>query len=178
MRICLFSAASAPHTPAVAQATQHIGTWLGSHGHTLISGGAGAGMMQLAAEATLNAGGKVFTIYPETFLAHEKVQHPNLTHTTCKNLHDRLDTMCDMADAFIALPGGIGTLHEIAQVWADMRCGFYSKPLHLLNLEGFFDPLLGFMQHVVESNYAKPEHLALIQIHPTVESLLTTLARA
>lgn len=180
MNICIFSGSAAPHSPQLAEEVIRLVSTLAAHGHTIVNGGMGGkGMMNLVGTAALNAGGQLLTIYPPEDTGHSSITHPSVTHLHSQNrtLHDRLEKMTAHSDCFIALPGGIGTLHEALQVWADIRMGYHTKPLHFFNHEGYYDPFLSFLENTVTSGYTKPALARFGTFHPTVESLITTLCR-
>jgi uncharacterized protein (TIGR00730 family) len=180
MNICIFCASAAPHTPQLAEDILRLVSTLAAHGHTIVSGGmGGAGTMNLVGAATLNAGGQLLTIYPPEDTAHSTQSHPSLTHlhTQSRTLHDRHEKMTAHADCFLVLPGGIRTLHEALQAWADIRMGYHTKPLHFFNAEGFFNPLLTFLEDTVKHGYTTPALARMATFHPTVESLTATLCR-
>lgn len=180
MNICIFSGSAAPHSVQLAEDVTRLVATLAAHKHTIVSGGmGGSGMMNLVGTAALNAGGQLLTIYPAARTRHAEHNHPSLTHLTTEadNLHDRLQKMTAHSDSFVALPGGIGTVHEAMQVWADLRMGYHRKPLHFFNHEGYYDDFLAFMENSVKKGYTPAPLAKLALFHPTVESLVSTLCR-
>ena len=173
--ICIFCASGKAHSSVLESAVVTLVTACARGGHTIVNGGTGVGMMQLVGQTALNAGGKVLAIYPETFNWHETQTHESLSHVRVKTLHERLEKMTDSSEIFIALPGGIGTLHEIFQVWADGSLMVHKKPLHILNFEGYYNPLIQMIENAVQTGYISPQRAALVTYHTTVESLISAL---
>ncbi len=124
-----------------------------SRGVDLVYGGGRLGLMGLIADSVLELGGKVFGVIPQALVDIE-VAHPNLTELhTVSNMHERKAKMTDLADAFLALPGGIGTLDELFEAWSWNALGYHKKPFCLLNVEGYWDGLIEFIDHATESGF-------------------------
>lgn len=139
---------------------------------TLVYGGAGIGIMGRLADSVLAAGGEVIGVIPAA-LAHKEVAHPRLTelHVT-DSMHERKMKMAELADAFIALPGGIGTLEELFEIWTWAQLGIHAKPCGLLNAEGYFDALIAFLDHMAEQQFVKPEHRAMLLVESNPGTLI------
>jgi uncharacterized protein (TIGR00730 family) len=172
MKICSFVGSSEPEIPQLKQTLRTFATWVAQHNHTLVCGGMAFGGMKILGQGVLAAGGKVMAITPEEFAAYEAEHtpdHPMLQRVITPNLHQRLERMVLESDAFVAFPGGIGTMHEIMQVLADNQALTYHKnsaraikPLIIYNHDGFFIGLKAMLAQGVLTNYIKPEHVELM----------------
>ncbi len=161
-RVCVFCGSHDGDDPAYAQAAIATGKLLAGRGIGLVYGGAKVGLMGAIANAALVGGGQVIGVIPEK-LQSKEIAHQGLTELfVVDSMHARKTMMAHLADAFIALPGGWGTLEETFEIltWAQLR--FHSKPLGLLNVRGFFDGLLAFSDHAVEEGFLMPEHRRLL----------------
>ncbi len=148
--ICVYCGSRHGNLPSYTEAARALGTAIGSRGWQLVYGGGKVGLMGEVADATLAAGGRVVGVIPETLVQRE-VQHKGLSELhVVPNMHIRKQMMAERADAFIALPGGIGTLEELYEVWTWRQLGYHRNAIGLLNTAGFYDGLLKFMQHTVD----------------------------
>lgn len=175
-RYCIFSGSKEGIDPAIEAAARALGSTLAAGGHTLVYGGARTGLMGRLATTVLEGGGKVVGVLPD-FMRVREMAHPHLTELLpVRTMHERKALMTDHADGFIALPGGYGTLDELFEVlsWAQLR--LHEKPVALLNVAGYFDDLLAFLQGAERSGFLRPEHLALLRVHTDPEALLADLA--
>ncbi|GBQ33274.1 lysine decarboxylase [Acetobacter fabarum DSM 19596] len=143
----------------------------------LVYGGASVGLMGAVANAVLAGGGQVTGVIPQALVARE-VAHNGLEDLRIVgSMHERKALMADMSDAFIALPGGIGTLEELFEVWTWTQLGNHAKPCGVLNVNGFYSTLGTFLDHVVAEGFLKPAHRAILQVGQTPEDLLDRLAQ-
>jgi len=151
------------NSPAFAACARTIGQLIGEAGDTLVYGGGRVGLMGTVADATLAAGGRVVGVIPQALMDRE-VGHAGLTEQhVVETMHERKQLMATRADAFIALPGGIGTLEELYEVWSWQQLGYHDKPVALLNVEGYYDSLLAFMAVSHERGFvSRAQHEALI----------------
>jgi uncharacterized protein (TIGR00730 family) len=151
------------NSPAFAACARTIGLLIGEAGDTLVYGGGRVGLMGTVADATLAAGGRVVGVIPQALMDRE-VGHAGLTEQhVVETMHERKQLMATRADAFIALPGGIGTLEELYEVWSWQQLGYHDKPVALLNVEGYYDSLLAFMAVSHERGFvSRAQHEALI----------------
>jgi uncharacterized protein (TIGR00730 family) len=141
----------------------------------LVYGGARVGVMGALADAALEAGGRVVGVIPQA-LAHREVAHEGLTELiVTESMHARKTIMAQRADAFVALPGGIGTLEEIFEIWTWTQLGLHDKPCGLLDVEGYFDALVRFLDHAVAEQYLQPAHRAILAIDRDPDRLLDAL---
>jgi uncharacterized protein (TIGR00730 family) len=160
--------------PEYAAAARGLGEALVEHGIELVYGGACIGLMGEVADAVLRRGGTVIGIIPKSF-AH-RVAHEGLTELhVVDSMHDRKRMMFEMSDGFVALPGGLGTLEEISELltWAQLR--LHAKPCGLLNVGGYFDRLLGFLDHTVSQQFVKQQHRDMILVDTSPAALLDRL---
>ncbi len=132
------------HSPAFADAARTLGELIGKSGATLVYGGGRVGLMGTVADAVMASGGQVIGVIPQALMDRE-VGHAGLTELhVVQTMHERKQLMAERADAFISLPGGIGTLEELYEVWSWQQLGYHDKPVALLNVEGYYDALLEF----------------------------------
>lgn len=174
--LCVYCGASAGHNPAYADAARHFGRLLAERGIRLIYGGGNIGLMGILADAALAAGGTVIGVIPQA-LAEKEVAHRGLSELiTVDNMHERKLRMANLADAFVALPGGIGTLEELFEVYTWQQLGFHAKPIGLLDVAGYYRPLLEFLEQMVGNGFLRPEHHQLLRASAEPEQLLTILS--
>ena len=142
----------------------------------LIYGGASVGIMGAVADQVLTQGGRVIGVIPEA-LAHQELMHSGLNelHIT-HSMHERKLKMAELADGFIALPGGIGTLEELFEIWTWSQLGFHQKPIALLNIAGYYDGLLNFIDHIENEQFLKPQHRKLLNVNSDVDALLDCMS--
>ena len=156
--ICLFCGSRAGEDPIHARTAENLGRWIGEHGGQLVYGGGRNGLMGIAAQATLASGGRVVGIIPQALVekewAHEGCSELHVVET----MHDRKRMMAERADAFIALPGGIGTFEEFFEVWTWAQLGIHSKPIGILNTDNYYTKLMEFIQHSTEQDFLKKEN--------------------
>jgi uncharacterized protein (TIGR00730 family) len=175
-RVCVFAGSSSGARPEYSDAAEQIGRLLAGRGIGVVYGGARVGLMGTLADAALAAGGEVVGVIPAALVAKE-VAHTGLTDLRVVNsMHERKALMSDLADAFIALPGGWGTLEELFEVLTWAQLGLHRKPCGLLNVHGYFDRLLAFLAHTIDEGFVRPEYAALIALAATPGELLDRLA--
>jgi len=144
--------------PVYAEAAKALGKVLTDQGIGLVYGGASVGIMGVVAEAVLDGGGEVIGIIPQA-IADKEIAHTGLSELkVVANMHERKAMMAEYADGFIALPGGLGTLEELFEVWTWAQLGFHQKPCGLLNVAGYYDHLTAFIDHAVDQEYVKAAH--------------------
>ena len=174
-RICVFCGSSPGARPAYLQAAQRIGELLAERKIGMVFGGGCVGLMGAAADAALANGGEVIGVIPDSLMRRE-IGHRGVTKLhVVKSMHQRKALMADLSDAFIALPGGYGTLEEFAEVVTWSQLGIQVKPCGLLNIEGYWDGLLKFLDHAVDEQFVRPENSQLILVATTPESMLERL---
>jgi hypothetical protein len=174
-RICIFCGSSNGARPVYTQAAQAIGQAIARAGYELVYGGGRVGLMGVVADATLQAGGSVIGVIP-TALVEKETQHSGLTQLhVVRSMHERKALMADLADAFIALPGGFGTLDEFCEIITWAQLGYHRKPVCMLNVEGFFDTFMAFIDFTVNEGFIKPQHHNLIVIEGDARRLIEKL---
>lgn len=175
--LCVFCGSSSGDRPVFAGTARALGTTLARRGIRLVYGGGNVGLMGVVADASLAAGGEAVGVIPEALFAKE-VAHGGLTQLhRVHSMHERKTLMYDLSDGFIALPGGLGTLEEIFEVLTWGQLGLHQKPCGFLNVEGYFDPLLAFLDDAVRRRFVKEKHRALVMTSPDVDGLLEQFER-
>ena len=174
--VCVFSGSSPGARPSYTETAAALGREVATRGMRLVYGGASVGLMGAVADAALAAGGEVVGVIPQHLMDREVV-HDGLTELRVTgSMHERKALMADLADGFVALPGGLGTLEELAEILTWSQLGLQSKPCGLLDVEGFFDPLLAFLDHTVTERFVSNEHRALVLAADRPDALLDLLA--
>jgi len=176
--VCVYCGSSPGHRPEYAEGARLLGKTLAESGLTLVYGGGKVGLMGIVADAVLAHGGTAVGIIPEALMQKE-VGHRGLTELhVVRNMHERKQMMADRADAFIAMPGGVGTFEELFETFTWLQLGYHDKPVGLLNLAGFWDGMLGFLSHAVEEGFLKRIHADMLHVADTPAALLAQLAAA
>ena len=176
--ICVYCGANPGHDPRYGEAAESLGRHLASIGTRVVYGGGGTGMMRRVADGALAARGEVIGVIPRELVERE-LAHQQLTELrVVDTMHERKATMAALSDGFIALPGGLGTLEELFEMltWSQLR--FHHKPCGVLNVNGYFSPLLTFMDHQMAAGFLKPAHRELVHVGTTAEELLAAMTRA
>lgn len=154
-RICVYCGSSPGRNPAFSLAAENLAETMCERGIGLVYGGAAVGVMGALANAVLKAGGEAIGVIPKS-LAVKEVAHAKLTELhVVSSMHDRKAMMAELADGFIALPGGWGTLEEIFEILTWAQLGFHEKPCGLLNIEGYYDGLIGFLDNAIEQRFVR-----------------------
>ncbi len=175
--LCVYCGSRAGNQAGFAALATQVGTWIGQNGGQLVYGGGRNGLMGILADATLAAGGRVIGVIPKALVEKE------WAHTGCTELHivdtmhERKRIMAENADAFLALPGGIGTLEEFFEVWTWRQLGYHDKPIGLLGMDGYYEGLLTFLRSSVAAGFMEPRLMSLIQTGSDAETLLQSLVR-
>lgn len=176
MNICVFCGSSAGSNAQYAETARKLGFLMAGNGHQLIYGGGNIGLMGILADTVLAHGGQVTGVIPD-FLMKKEVGHTGLTTLEIvTSMHERKRRMADLADAFIVLPGGWGTLDETAEILTWRQLELIPHPIGIINVAGFFDFLLGQMNHMEAEGFLKPECLAYVKVGETAEQVLAMLA--
>ena len=174
-RLCVYCGSSAGARPAYAEAAHALGTLLAAEGVGLVTGGGRVGLMGVVADAVLAGGGEAVGVIPQA-LADREVGHAGLTELhVVATMHERKALMAHLADAFVALPGGLGTLEEIAEMMTWAQLGFHPKPCGLLDVAGYYAPLVRFFDHATAERFVRPEHRALLVVDESPERMLARL---
>lgn len=175
--LCVYCGSRLGARASYQSAAQALGRAIGSRGWQLVYGGGKVGLMGAVADATLAAGGRVVGVIPES-LRRLEVGHPGLHELhVVQTMHQRKQMMAERAHAFLALPGGIGTLEELYEVWTWRQLGYHDQPIGLLNVEGYYDALLGFMCQTVTEGFLSAEQGAILQVDANPEAMLLKLHR-
>jgi hypothetical protein len=175
-RVAVFSGSSPGAQPAYRAVARSLGQALARAGLGLVYGGAKVGLMGALADAAIEAGGETIGVIPKA-LVDKELAHPGLTELrVVASMHERKQQMAELSDAFVALPGGMGTLEEIAEVLTWAQLGIHVKPCGLLNVEGYYDRLTGFFDHAVAERFITPEHRSMLVVAATPEELLRAFA--
>lgn len=173
--ICVFCGASAGSNPSYAQAAVTLGQTLAENGVRLVYGGGAVGLMGIVADAAMSAGGEVIGVIPQS-LKDAEVGHSGLTRLeVVDGMHARKARMAELSDAFIALPGGLGTLEELFEVWTWGQLGYHDKPLGLLDVNGFYSKLSHFLDHLVEEGFVRSAHREMLQRSESALELMQLL---
>lgn len=176
LSVCVYCGSRHGAKPAYTTAARALGTAIGARGWQLVYGGGIVGLMGEVANATLAAGGRVIGVIPES-LKKLEVGHLGLHELhVVPTMHVRKQMMAERADAFIALPGGIGTLEELYEVWTWRQLGYHNQPIGLLNINGYYDHLLRFMDHSVAEGFLSASQQDAVQVGTDPEALLVALA--
>lgn len=177
MRICVFSGSSHGCASEYQTAATALGGLLARNSVELVYGGAAVGLMGAVADAALDEGGHVTGVIPQA-LVDKEIAHRGLTALrVVRSMHERKQLMADLSDGFIALPGGIGTFEEIFEVWTWAQLGSHRKPCALLNVMGFYDRLLAFLDHVVDAGFLKRVHREMLLVAEEPGALLQAIGR-
>jgi hypothetical protein len=173
--VCVFCGSSAGRDDRHLDAARALGQLLARRNIALVYGGARVGLMGALADAALEDGGRVVGVMPRGLWTRE-IGHTGLTELlVVDTMHERKAIMAERADAFVALPGGAGTLEELFEVWTWAQLGIHTKPVAVLNVDGFWDPLLGMLDHMVDAGFVRPPHRAMLLADDDAPRLLARL---
>ncbi len=173
--LCVYCGSRDGLDPAHLAAAREVGRQIGERGWRLVYGGGSTGLMGAVADAALSAGAEVIGIIPSKLIARE-LGHGGVTELqVVETMHERKERMARQSDAFLALPGGIGTMEEIFEVWTWRQLGYHHKALGLLNVAGYYDPLLDFVERAQDSGFLWPDVKALLRTDVDVTRLLDTM---
>jgi uncharacterized protein (TIGR00730 family) len=176
-RLCVFCGSSAGRHPDYRRAARDLGHTLAAQGVQLVYGGGNIGLMGAVADAVIAGGGHVIGVIPGALLAKE-VGHRGLPDLrVVKTMHERKALMAELSDGFLALPGGYGTFEELFEIITWAQLGIHAKPVGLLNIAGFFDPLLALVDHAIGERFIRAEQRALFHAHAEIDPLLDAMRR-
>jgi len=174
--VCVYCGSRAGELAAYADAAHCVGTFVGQQGWQLVYGGGRAGLMGIVADAALAEGATVIGVIPESLMGRE-LGHRGLSELhVVETMHQRKMQMAERSDAFLALPGGIGTFEELFEVWSWRQLGYHDKPLGLLNVAGYYDALLAFLKSSRERGFMSDAQIDLLQVSDDPQALLARLA--
>ncbi|UCV15211.1 LOG family protein [Quatrionicoccus australiensis] len=180
-RICVFCGANPGYNPLYRNEAEKLGRLLAARGIELVYGGGNVGLMGVVADACLSAGGSVIGVIPQALMGKEvdgrHVEHRALNRLeVVDSMHTRKARMAELADGFIAMPGGFGTFEEFCEILTWGQLGFHVKPMGLLNVNGFYDPLLALFDHAVGEGFLRPQNRAMALADSDGERLLAAMA--
>jgi uncharacterized protein (TIGR00730 family) len=177
-RICVFCGSASGVNPAYAEAARSLGREIVARGMSLVFGGGQVGLMGVIADAALEAGGEVTGIIPHALAAREVAHQRLTTLRVVDSMHERKALMAELSDAFIAMPGGFGTYEEFFEVVTWTQLGVHRKPCGLLNVAGFYDPLVQFVDAATAEEFIRPQHRSAVLVHHDPAALIDQLAGA
>ena len=174
-RICVFCGSHLGNDPSYARVARQAAEAIVAAGYGVVYGGGGIGLMKIVADAALAAGGEVIGVIPEA-LATAEVAHNGITQLhVVQSMHERKALMADLCDAFVALPGGFGTMDELHEILTWRQLGIHDKPIVLLNVDGYYDDLLSLYDRMQRDGFVRPQSRALIRVATGVDELLAEL---
>jgi uncharacterized protein (TIGR00730 family) len=176
-RVCVYCGSSPGRRAQYAAAAAECGRLLATRGLALVYGGGNVGLMNVLADAALAAGGEVIGVIPSHFVVCDLAHGAITTLVEVANMHERKQRMADLADAFVALPGGIGTLEEVIEAFTWLQLGLHRKPVGLLNVAGYYDALLQFLAHMETERFLKREHREMLLVDDSAAGLLDKMQR-
>ena len=175
--LCVYCGSRMGSRPAYADTARSLGKSLAARGITLVYGGGNVGLMGVMADTVMAAGGKVIGVIPQALVDKEVGHHDVTELIVVHDMHQRKLKMATLADAFIALPGGIGTLEELFETFTWLQLGFHRKPVGLLDVDGYYQHLNGFLERMVAENFLRADQLALLHRSTDPDHLLDELAQ-
>jgi uncharacterized protein (TIGR00730 family) len=174
MRVCVYAGSNPGTNPAYAEAAAERARLLASRNIGVVYGGGKVGLMGILADTALAAGGEVIGVIPQDLVDRE-VGHDGLTELhVVGSMHERKALMAELSDAFVALPGGAGTLEELIEVYTWSQLGLHAKPMGVLNVEGYYDGLAALLDHAMDEGFLRPQHRAALHTAATPAELLDT----
>lgn len=176
MNICVFCGSATGNRPVYAEAARELGKLMAKASHSLVYGGGNVGLMGIIADTILSENGEVIGVIPD-FLLQREVGHRGITRLeVVESMHMRKKRMADLSDAFIAMPGGWGTLDELAEILTWRQLGLIDQPIGLLNIQHFFDPLLHQMRLMTDEGFLRSDNVGLLRVENSPEKLLERLS--
>ena len=175
--LCVYCGSRPGNLDSYADAARAVGAWIGHQGGQLVYGGGSSGLMGLVAQATAAAGGRVVGVIPQSLVDREFANHACDELHIVQTMHERKALMAERSGAFLALPGGIGTFEELFEVWTWRQLGYHDKPIGLLNVAGYYDRLLAFVDDMVGAGFVMPPQRELLQVDASPPALLQRLGR-
>ena len=173
--VCVYSASSTKIAPVYFAVAEELGRLLASQGINLINGAGSIGLMGATSNATLEAGGTVTGVIPH-FMVEQNWHHTGLTQLIeTETMHERKQLMAELSDGVIALPGGCGTMEELLEIITWKQLGLYLKPIVILNIQGFYDPLLEMLERAIDGNFMRSEHRAIWQVATLAQEAIDLL---
>ncbi len=174
-RVCVYCGSRDGDDPAFATAAEVVGAGIAQRGMGLVYGAGDVGLMGRVAAAAITAGGDVLGVIPQHLFDREIGKRDLSELIVVQTMHERKTIMFDRSDAFVALPGGPGTLDELIELLTWRQLGLHDRPAHLLNLNGYWDPLIALLESTVENGFAEESFLAFLTVHTAAEALVEAL---
>jgi len=175
LRLCVYCGSRPGANPAFMRSAQQMGSAIGRRGWQLVYGGGRVGLMGALADAALAAGAEVHGVIPQSLMQRE-AGHTGLTRLqVVETMHERKHLMAEHTDAFVALPGGIGTFEELFEVWSWRHLGYHARPLGLLDLAGYFQPLLAMVRQAERDGFVTAEQMAMVTLRESPDALLDAI---
>jgi uncharacterized protein (TIGR00730 family) len=176
--ICVYCGSRPGADPAFTQTAREVGIWIAEHGGQLVYGGGHNGLMGTVADAVLEAGGRVVGIIPKALVEKEWAHRGCTELHIVENMHERKRMMAERADAFLALPGGIGTFEELFEVWTWRQLAYHDKPIGILNTSGYYQGMMDFLATSVKQGFLGDWQMGLVQVSDQAPVLLQDLVQA
>jgi uncharacterized protein (TIGR00730 family) len=176
--LCVYCGSRPGAEPRFAEAAAEVGRWIGEHGGQLVYGGGNNGLMGILADAALAAGAPVIGVIPHSMVEREWAKRDCTELHIVDNMHQRKSMMAERSDAFLALPGGIGTFEEFFEAWTWRVLSFHEKPVGLLDLDGYYAPLLTFLRQSVRNGFMNDWQMEMLTVGSEAATLLPQLAEA
>ncbi|NBW67562.1 MAG: TIGR00730 family Rossman fold protein [Betaproteobacteria bacterium] len=173
--LCVYCGSRMGDLPAYAQAARDVGSWIGRHGGQLVYGGGNNGLMGVVAQATAQAGGRVVGVIPQALVDKEFARRECDELHVVQTMHERKQMMAERADAFLTLPGGIGTLEELFEIWSWRQLGYHHKPLGMLSVNGYYDGMMAFLSQATQNGFIGEAPQKLVRLDSETDRLLKTL---
>ena len=171
-KICVYCGSSRGEDSVYAKAAEALGREIACNNNTLVYGGAKIGLMGILANTVLAEGGSVIGVMPDN-LADLEIAHNGLSELfLCEDMHARKKKMSELSDGFIAMPGGLGTLEELFEIWTWAQLGIHSKPIGIFNVDSYFDPMIFFIEKAISAGFIKPGHTSSLIIEDQAENLV------
>ncbi len=172
MNICVYCGSSNGNSAEILKQAKEFGALIAGNGHALIYGGASIGVMGTLADSVMDHGGHVIGVIPRA-LFHKEVAHQGITELIeVDDMHQRKSAMADLADAFVAFPGGFGTMEELFEIITWNQIGIFEKPVTIMNIDGFYDSLITMIDKAVNTGFIRPDNLNIINIAETLDECL------
>ena len=170
--ICVYCGSNSGNDPSFVAAAKDLGSTIAAHGYGLVYGGANIGLMGTVADSVLASAGIVTGVMPKS-LADKQIAHPGLSELIVTvSMHERKARMADLSDAFISLPGGLGTFEELFEIWTWAQLGFHQKPIAVLNVNGYYDKLIEFLEDSATKGFIKAAHQKMLLVSDSPAELI------
>ncbi|MDF1485227.1 TIGR00730 family Rossman fold protein [Ramlibacter sp. H39-3-26] len=176
--ICVYCGSRPGTNPLYAETARQVGQWIGQHGGQLVYGGGNNGLMGIAAHAALQAGARVVGVIPQALVDKEHANRDCTELHIVDNMHQRKALMAERSDAFLALPGGIGTFEELFEVWTWRQLGYHDKPVGLLDVAGYYEGLVAFLRNCVGNGLMSDWQMDLLRVGASAPDLLQQLVES